>query len=291
MLGNWIRMTTTTTGTGDLTLSSVSGYPTFNDQFSTTSYFMYTILNDSDGTPIESGIGHLSASTTMVRDRILATYSSGTYDDSNPSAISLASGTKRVICSLEQGACTATPISVNSSATARAIWPQNIVIPHTGTSAAVTANRCYYFPIVINTPCEISTIKFRMSSGASGAGRVGLYSATVNGKPGSLLYESASIDTSVTGVISSSITRHRPKPGLMFIAFASNSACTPNATNVSNNMQSPFLGTDSTFVQASVIALYETLAGGWSNLPSTANSTLTEISTGTALPILCLGVV
>ena len=109
MLGNWIKQTSTSTGTGNLTLAAVTGFPTFANQFAAGEYFYYTILNDSDGTPMESGIGHMSDSATLVRDKPLATFVAGTYNDNDPAAVTLAAGTKRVICSMEQGAPLANP--------------------------------------------------------------------------------------------------------------------------------------------------------------------------------------
>src|SRR4051812_15492834 len=101
-LGNWIRQTTTTTGTGNLTLSTASGWAPFSSQFSTGAdgvgdNFYYVVLDDSTGAPYEAGIGRMSDATTLVRVRILASMPSGTYSAAN-SAMTLAAGTKRVVC-------------------------------------------------------------------------------------------------------------------------------------------------------------------------------------------------
>lgn len=87
--------TSTTTGTGNFTLSgAVTGYQTFNSAFGTASLpaFYYCIIAvDAAGTPTgdwEVGQGHLSASTTLVRDSVLAS--------STGSAINFSAGTKNV---------------------------------------------------------------------------------------------------------------------------------------------------------------------------------------------------
>ena len=72
MIGDWIRQTTSSTGTGNLTLAAVTDYPTFNNIFGLLKYFRYTILRATDGKPLERGIGHMSSSTVLVRDKIIA---------------------------------------------------------------------------------------------------------------------------------------------------------------------------------------------------------------------------
>lgn len=93
MYSDRIKETSTTTGTGNLTLAgAATGFKTFNTAFSTNEPFNYFILHDTDNT-WETGIGYLSASTTLVRNTITDN-SSGTT-----SAINFASGGLTVIAS------------------------------------------------------------------------------------------------------------------------------------------------------------------------------------------------
>lgn len=93
-----VKETSTTTGTGNITLAgAVVGYQSFDDAFAvTTDYFHYCIEGvDGSGVPTgqwEEGIGHLSASTTLVRDTLLAS--------STGSAVSFSAGTKNVFCTV-----------------------------------------------------------------------------------------------------------------------------------------------------------------------------------------------
>lgn len=287
MLGNWIKTTTTTTGTGDLTLSSVTNFATFNDVFGVGPLFYYAILDDSTDAPIEIGIGHLSASTTLVRDKVLATMVSGTYDDTAPAAVTLASGTKRVICTPDAGALAVNPLNLSTGASCRVLSP---FIPSSAGSLAVTANRLYYVPLLLTTPREVDAIVFRVSVGAgSTTAKAGLYASDINGKPGSRLAQSASIDTSSAARKDGTFTQRRFPPGLYYLAVASSGAPTLNSVTGASIAQDPLLGADSTGVQF-VGGLYEALSGGWTDLPTTASGSLTEVIGVSGVPTLGLRV-
>lgn len=95
--GNRVKETSTTTGVGNITTAgAVIGFVTFNTAFGLNRPFHYIILHDTDNT-WEIGIGHLTASTTFVRD-IIIDNSSGTT-----SAISFASGGLTLIASPTTG--------------------------------------------------------------------------------------------------------------------------------------------------------------------------------------------
>jgi len=107
-----VQDTTTTTGTGNITLSGTAptGKVDFNTAFSTGQRFFYTIQGQS-GSEWETGEGYLSASTTLVRDIVRASSNSG-------SAVSFSAGTKDVFCDVianfvnsEAGAAMALPFA------------------------------------------------------------------------------------------------------------------------------------------------------------------------------------
>ena len=86
-----VKETTTTTGTGNITLAgAATGFITFNTAYSTGNYFYYCIALSGEW---EVGLGHLSGSTTLVRDAILASSNSG-------AAVSFSSGTKDVFTTI-----------------------------------------------------------------------------------------------------------------------------------------------------------------------------------------------
>jgi hypothetical protein len=91
-LGDRIKETSTTTGTGDFTLSgAVTGYVTFNSVMGTNTIFVYVI--DSGGTDWEIGRGYLSGSTTLVRDIIVVSSNSN-------NVVNFSAGTKNVFCTI-----------------------------------------------------------------------------------------------------------------------------------------------------------------------------------------------
>lgn len=96
MLKDRVKDTTTTTGTGAITLSgsAPTGFQTFNAAFSTNVEFYYTIVG---GAEWEIGIGYLSASTTLVRAKVLSSSNAGAL-------VNFSAGSKDVFESLPSAA-------------------------------------------------------------------------------------------------------------------------------------------------------------------------------------------
>ena len=95
--GDRIKETTTTTGTGDITLAgAVAQFRTFNSSFGTLTFFYYVII-DADGVDWETGRGYLSASTTLVR----AVVQKSSNADA---AINLSAGTHTVFSTVTEDA-------------------------------------------------------------------------------------------------------------------------------------------------------------------------------------------
>jgi hypothetical protein len=87
-----VRETTTTTGTGNLTLAGVPDavFRTFNTAFGLNSVFHYFIFDDTNNA-FEDGEGYLTDSTTLVRARVLLSSNSNAL-------VNLGAGTKAVYC-------------------------------------------------------------------------------------------------------------------------------------------------------------------------------------------------
>jgi len=75
MYGDWIQMTCTTSGTGAITPSAVTGYSQLSDQFMNPSVVKYSLV---DGNNRESGFGVWNG-TTLTRTYVTETLVSGTF--------------------------------------------------------------------------------------------------------------------------------------------------------------------------------------------------------------------
>lgn len=91
---NRVKDSTTTTGTGNITLSGTAptGFVSFNTAYGLNHPFEYSI-SSSGGSEWETGVGYLSGSTTLVRARVTDSSNSG-------SAVNFSAGTKDVFSSL-----------------------------------------------------------------------------------------------------------------------------------------------------------------------------------------------
>jgi hypothetical protein len=91
LVADRVRETTTTTGTGDITLGgAVTGFRSFNSAFGLNATFHYAIVDSTNGT-WEVGDGLLSGTTTLVRSRVSASSNSNAL-------VNFGSGTKEVFC-------------------------------------------------------------------------------------------------------------------------------------------------------------------------------------------------
>lgn len=92
MIADRVKETTTTTGTGNLTLAgAVAQFESFNTAFGTAAPFYY-VITDANGADWEVGTGELSNATTLVRTTV--------HQSSNADAkVNLSAGTHAVFCS------------------------------------------------------------------------------------------------------------------------------------------------------------------------------------------------
>lgn len=308
MLGNGIIETTTGATTGDLTLTGVTNRPRFSDFFTANATeasadeFYYSILTqDTIPVLVEQGIGWLSATGTLKRATILATYSAGVPTHGG-TAFSLTSGsTYNVICTPEAASLVLGPhalASLTGGGTVRAIGPPHI--GPTSSSAAAVKDRLYYVPILVDTPVFIKSIRVNCGgvSGATGTRgfRVGLYSCLRTGLPGRKLYESGDLVATAYAARTYDLngsTGVRLMPGWYYVALVHDYSVTAptfyGASAVaSNHYNNTPLGKSTTTGIEAAVGCYEALSASWSSLPSTASGTQTAIAavTGVFCPLL-----
>lgn len=88
-----VKDTTTTTGTGSITLSGTppTSFQSFSTAFSLGTVFLYCVVDTTNG-QWETGTGYLSGATTLVRDSVF----DGSAGEGN--LVTFVAGTKDVFC-------------------------------------------------------------------------------------------------------------------------------------------------------------------------------------------------
>lgn len=255
MLSNGILETTTTTGTGDLTTSAVTGRPRFTDKFTanateaSATHFYYAILTQ-DNPPqfIESGIGWMSATGTLKRGIILSTYASSTYSDTTATAATLAAGTKNVICTGEVGSAAGLTIPGidNSNSYLRYAYSAHIGFQQYGATLVTTANRLYQQPFLHLSTRPIDALWVRHSATA-GNFRIGLFEYLPTGLPGRRLMGSTADKAGSAGTIVVDTTGGpiRPAPGWYMLCIVTD-GITINAASAGWTIMSNPSGHDGT---------------------------------------------
>jgi hypothetical protein len=186
VLANGIEATSTTGGTGALTLSDVSNRPNFDDVFgsSGTRLVSYAINEDANG-KYEWGIGTLTLSTlSLARTKIKATFTGGTYDNTNPSAVSFGTSGVTIWCApLADDFVPSIPfVTVASPADDMGIPSAHLWV---NSNLAVTLNLEYYVPFLWLGQGDVVQAAIRVTTGvASSNGKVALYEMLSTGLPG-----------------------------------------------------------------------------------------------------------
>jgi hypothetical protein len=223
MRANGLKHETVTTGTGALTLTAVSGWPTYANAFGNTGTRMVDyVVQDSAGLPLEGGVGELALSTlVLTRSLVQWTWNGATYDNTAPTALSLASGTKRVICgpTVETGcvyASITTPgdnlgVMIGNSTTSVIVGEHNMI-----------NQRCLFFWAPIRRGGQISKVSLRIVDGYTGGSssiKVGLYDIDEVGKPFNLLADFGNLGSLSASTTMTSATLGTPitvPPGDMY---------------------------------------------------------------------------
>ena len=215
---DWIYCETTTTGTGNLTLSTKTGWLPFTAYFASgvdgsCDYFEYTIRG-SDGIPIESGFGHMSDATTLVRDYVYKTLVAGSLSTANTPA-TLASGTKAVICADLASSRLRGMMNVRAAATDKLIGDARFFCT-TGNAKVLSLNTIFGIAFRSETPALISGAAALINTGAASSNiRIGLYRLNKSREPASLIAATNDIatttsTTTVTGAWSAGGNRRLP---------------------------------------------------------------------------------
>lgn len=216
MLAPYVAETTTTTGSGNLTLAGAidSDHQTFNTAFGTDRRFYYYIL-DTTNNAREHGVGYLSTSTTLVREVVI-------YSTNSNAVVTLSSGTKTVLCDASNAmSAIGTSVLGGQAYVKSAHWTRE-----SPGGYALAANRLHYVPFLLLKPllcdgigCEVTT------SAASSTVHLALYDMDGSANPQKkIVGTSTGIDSSTTGVKVETFSTTLIPAGLYWFAHWSDGA-------------------------------------------------------------------
>lgn len=221
MLDIGIKETTTTSGTGAVTLAAVTGFARVSDAFSVGDPVAYTLINGSN---YECGIGTVGAGNTLSRDVIVKTLSGGVLTDGG-SAISLSGSTDVVVTqhhATPQGDAGFVPTGVGQR------WVPNATNCTNLSTVTMSANRGYFMPFAasfVATP--FAAMGIVVASAVAGTAYAALFeSKLVSGNllPGRLLHQTGALDTGATGEKLTSALGIRLKAGHVYWLGVTSSA-------------------------------------------------------------------
>lgn len=276
MIDIGIQETTTTSGTGAVTLSAVAGKVRVADAFAVGDPVTYTIIN---GENMESGVGTVGAGNTLSRDVIVKTLVAGVLTDGG-SAISLAGASDVVVTqhhATPQGDAGLVPVGITQR------WMPNAANGTNLATITVTANRGYFMPFVPGfTMGAFGSLGVEVSTALAGTAYVAIFESKLVGAnllPGRRIYQTAALDTGTTGEKFTAAMGARFKAGHVYwLALTASSACAFRAVavgglnnllgfvNVSTASRSHIYATQSGAFGADASGL--TYTGGVSNVPA-----------------------
>jgi len=263
MFGNRIKETTTTTGTGNLTLAgAATNYRTFNTEYGTNRNFPYVIIDDTNNV-WETGYGYLSGSTTLVRDFITDNSSGGS------TALSLSAGTKDVVTGLTSHMRSgAIPGCVNLSTRGAMSAHMN---QYSNTTTSSGTNKLVIAPYLAPVTMDSDSIRAEVTAttaSASDTFRFGIYQWMDDATIGTLIAETADVDLSTTGTktpsFSSSVKIYAGE--WYALVMGGDVSITMRAHGSGGGGITP-LGMDTTNIRAYGYATHN-LTGGWTALPT-----------------------
>ena len=201
MFGDWLKTTTTSSGTGNIVLTPIANFPDPSKYFTDGAIVAYAIL-DSNGAPVENGLGTwTAASATLARTFVKSTYVGGTLVNSGTTvtAATLSGGTYTVLVTDISGVNAPAMRGHNAPSGGYAsvqAAPDGV----TQGSGSATANKVYAIPYQHRTMKRIKGISVYTGS-VSGNLAFGIYRLNNTGYPDKLLVNSGSIAVTSTRTI------------------------------------------------------------------------------------------
>ena len=228
MNANWVHETSTTTGTGNITLAgAATDMRTFTSQFDTDVRFNYII---DGGSEKESGIGYLSGSTTLVREVV-------TNSTNSDALVSFSAGTKEVLCGPSADAISPNTFTTLSNGDVIGN-PTALGFP---SGATTTADRLMYIPFYLDYSGLIDGIGVS-GNGTGGDILVALYSLGGGGLPGERIVGGTALQTAASALVIESITAQTFPVGWYWFAFWTDAAISINTLAYQDTIQTNMTG-------------------------------------------------
>lgn len=275
MFANNIQESTTTSGTGNITLagSSENGR-TFSSQYPVNSRFTY-FIDDTAGA-FETGVGYLLNSTTLVREF--------PQDGSSVLPVNFSAGTKQVFIAASMRNTFNNAEGFSNLGTASKICkPENVI---SGTNRSTTANQIVYIPSLFSRGFTADLLGVLVASGATtGNMYAGIYDIDPSsGLPGNLLTETIAIDPNVTGLTTGSIPAFDVCPGWHYLALWTDVVVSLRSSSGTNLISNPFMLSASSGLSNVVFQNASSLT----SLPAVAAPTIASVG-GSSFNYVVLG--
>ena len=215
MLGNFVKETSATTGTGTVTLSSVAGFSRLSDQFAVGRLVAYAI---EDGSDRETGLGTVGSGNTLERTVVLSKLVSGVYSEYPGSGLSL-SGSAKVFLSPDRASLLSGFAGVVTDTEHHSAHVVRSALPNRSQPDALS-EYVFLTPFLLLGRMKVKALSAYCSEASAGAiTRLGLYSAGKDGLPDRLIVQTGNIDSASTGAKVASVSSTVLAPGWYYTAL------------------------------------------------------------------------
>lgn len=208
-LGNWVKMTYSSGGSGALTLTKEATHPSFNELLVGLGFCAatntnvsiechYDLVDETNG-KYESGIGTFNPSTNILTRTLVqqtATTSAGvtTVDTTAPTAITADSSTSVYLGTTTNSLPQVIPgtgfTGTTFAAQGAPFCPMNYVAASGATSVTAVSGQEKWWPFLWNMSANIKTVCFYCNAGTTANVQIGIYECLDSGGPGALLWNS-----------------------------------------------------------------------------------------------------
>jgi hypothetical protein len=274
---NNVQESTTTTGTGNITLAGASeDGNTFTSKYVLNQRFPY-LIDDGAGVR-ESGIGYLSASTTLVRETPLS-----------GSLVNFGAGTKQVFVSAtsEINGVSAQGQSLTATLDHKIVKSANYTRSSGGASSFI-GTRVYFIPYLLDYSGSFDALAtFVSTTGGAGDIFLGLYTRGADGLPDMrLLTNATSLDPTVSGIQYGTFAEQSLSLGWYFVAFTCDVTISVSNIGSANYTRPVHLGVDGNSM-FDVQGLYY-VDGSLTELPAIVGARSWTVATTSTVPFVGL---